>query len=291
LIDHDLPPADLVDLCLRKDLFAARALELGFPTPRTWAPVCASLAYKMADDLEYPVFVKPVHMHRTGSLPVESGHQWSKGWRVASAPALRQLYDVLAAHHADATIIQDYIAGPDSEHASVHVYIDAAGNIVGAFSAQKMRVWPSGAGVGCFVTSRRNDTLIALAARILTTLRYTGFAIVQFKRDVRQNTWKLLEINCRYGTWTELPSRCGCNFPATAYAAITGHPVCRTHQRDGMSWMDFNRDVQAFAADRRRGKGTWWSYLRSISSTGCWAFLALDDPLPFVWRLAHRNAA
>jgi D-aspartate ligase len=287
--DHDLPDERTVSNCLDKARFARIAERLALPVPKSWTPRDAEAVRRMAPQLEYPVFVKPMHGEAAASLPAAIRRK-GKGWRVESADGLVASHDLLARHGLTQIIVQEYIPGPDSELASVHVYVEPSGRVLGSFMGIKARVWPPDAGVGTAVTSRRNERLVALAVDIVGKLQYAGFAILQFKRDSRLDEFRLIEINCRYGTWTELPSRCGCNFPVAAYALITRQPVPALEQREGASWVDFSRDFAALATYRRTGAWTWARYLRSLGSVRCWAFFARDDPAPFFWQLL-RGAA
>jgi predicted ATP-grasp superfamily ATP-dependent carboligase len=151
---------------------------------------------------------------------------------------------------------QQHIAGAHSEVVSVHVYVEPSGRILGSFTSVEAGTRPADAPIGSAVISRRNEELAALAVDIVGNLEYSGFAILQFKRDSAQDAFRLVEINCRYGAWTELPSRCGCNFPVAAYATITGQLAPVLVQREGVR---------------------------------CWSFFALDDPAPFVWQLFRRK--
>lgn len=289
VIDHDLAPMHVIDACLEKARFAKLATQLGLPVPRSWAPASIASAQVLADELTYPLFVKPLREEMSASAPPGPGAP-GKGWQVTSATDLKDRCRWLEFYGVRRVLIQEYIPGPDSGLVSVHVYVEPSGRVAGTFSGEKLRVWPPDAGVGTHVVSRRNEALITLATRMLVQLRYTGFAILQFKRDARDGTMKLLEINCRYGTWTELPSQAGCNFPVVAYAAITGQHLPPLAQREDVVWLDLARDVAAFAACRRAQAGSWSTYLRSLTGARCWAFFATDDPMPFVWQLFRRGA-
>jgi len=151
---------------------------------------------------------------------------------------------------------REFVAGSDGEVVSVHVYVEPSGRILGSFTASEAKVSPPDAGVGTAVTSRRNEQLAALAVAIVNKLEYSGFAILQFQVDAHTDAFQLIEVNCRYGAWTELPSRCGCNFPVAAYATITEQPAPVLAQREGVR---------------------------------CWAFFALEDPAPFFWQMLQRK--
>ena len=162
--------------------------------------------------------------------------------------------------------------------------------MLGTFTGRKLRVWPPHAGVGSCVRSERLPEPIAIATRTLAALQYVGYAILQFKRDVRSGEYLLFEINCRYGTWQELPLRAGCNLPAIAYATMTGQtpPATLTGQREGITWLDLRRDFESWwSTYRPSGEWGWGAYLRSLWSVRCGAIFAVDDPGPFFHELLH----
>lgn len=289
VIDHDMAPHELIETCLDKDRFGVAARELALPVPETFVPSSAADVHARASSLEYPVFVKPVRREDWSRLPAGIVKE-SKGHRVNSPHELVHLFDQLALHSAERTVVQTLVQGADSEHMSVHAYINPDGTLAGAFTGTKLRIWPPQAGVGAQVLSRVMREPMALALETLRALNYRGFAILQFKRDCNRGVYELLEINCRYSTWTELPTRCGANFPAVAYAIMTGQETPAIVQREGISWLDFARDRQTLRTYRAAGELTWPGYLRSLSTVRCGAFFAWDDPGPFFHVLRRGSA-
>jgi predicted ATP-grasp superfamily ATP-dependent carboligase len=269
------------------------AHKLGLPVPQTFVPASLAEARTLLDGLSYPVFVKPVNRADWDQLPpgaVES----VKGQRFDSADGLRRLLDALEVlerrdgRDGSRFVIQTFVEGGDHEHMSVHAYVLPDGTIAGTFTGSKLRIYPPRAGVGAQVLSLRMAEPEALARHILGALGYTGFAILQFKRDARRGVYELLEINCRYSTWTELPSRAGCNFPLAAYASLVGQPLPRLEQREGISWLDVERDLRGMTTYRASGEWTWGAYLRSLATVRCWAYFAWDDPAPFFRKVRNR---
>jgi D-aspartate ligase len=289
LVDHDLPAAAVVDHCIRKDRFARWAARAGVPVPPTFVPRDAAHVRAAAGDMAFPVFVKPwVHEH-WDRLPLGIvGHV--RGERVDSAADLIGLFDQLEsqgndAHHA---VVQQFVPGTDREHVDVHAYIDGAGSVLGAFSARKLRIWPPHRGLGVLVRSERLSAAVEVTLCALQRLGVTGMANVNLKFDPIRGAYRVLEINCRYSTWTELPTRCGCNFPLVAYAAITGQEPPLLHQREGIEWLDFKRDWEAMATYRREHEWSWLAYFGSLVNVRHGAFFAWDDPAPFFSSLARR---
>ncbi len=280
-VDHDLAPAPLIQTCFEKDRFAPVAKDLGLPVPETFVPSSAAEARALVDRLPWPVFVKPVYRSDWERLPREIVTS-VKGQRCDSEAAFLRLIDALETQGPSRFVIQRFVEGGDHEHVDVHVYRLPDGTVLGTFTGSKLRIYPAYAGVGAQVLSRRVPELEAVSHQVLGALGYTGFANLNYKRDARRGVYELLEINCRYSTWTELPSRAGCNFPLAAYAAIVGHPLPRLEQSEGISWLDFERDVASMVTYRAAGEWTWGAYLRSLATVRCWAYFAWDDPGPFL---------
>jgi predicted ATP-grasp superfamily ATP-dependent carboligase len=290
LLDHDLAPADVIATCLDKDRFGPEATRLGLPVPRTFAPESIAAARRLLPSLTYPAFVKPVDRAEWDRLPPGTVDQ-VKGQRIDNAAGMTALLDALERAGASRFVIQSFVPGSDSEHMSVHAYVRRDGTALGSFTGSKLRIWPPHAGVGAQVLSKRIPEVVPVALQTLKLLGYTGFAILQFKRNVASGCYELLEINCRYSTWTELPTRAGCNFPLAAYATITGQSPPELHQREGISWLDVERDWSAMSTYRASGEWTWGAYLKSLATVRCWAYFAWDDPRPFLRKLMHSRGS
>lgn len=286
-LDHDLAPAALIEACLDKDLFAPLAQRLGLPVPETVVPENVADARMIANHLDYPVFVKPVHRADWDRLPAGAVAS-VKGERIDSQAALLRLLDAIETLGPSRFIIQRYVEGGDHEHVSVHAYLLPDGTVTGTFVGSKLRVWPAHSGVGVFVVSRRIPELEVLARQIFAVLGYTGFLDLQFKRDARLGTYHLLEINCRFTVWAELPARAGCNFPLAAYATLVGEPLPRLEQRENIAWLDMERDLLGMAMYRASNEWGWGGWLRSLAPTRCWAYFAWDDLGPFLRKVRHR---
>jgi len=290
VLDHDLASPELIERCLSKDRFAQLAAERGLPVPTTFVPRDAAEARTLATDLAFPVFVKPAHHDVWARLPPRVvAHV--RGQVVDNAADLVGLFERLERHGAHRAVVQELVPGPDHAHVDVHAYLDSAGRVVGAFSGRKVRISPPHLGVGALVHSERVPAALEVAIGALRTLGYAGMANVNLKFDAGRGGFRLLEINCRYSTWTELATRCGCNLPLAAYAAITGQRPPALSQREGVAWLDFRRDWEAMAAYRREREWTWGSYARSLASVRHGAFFAWDDPVPFLCNILGLKGA
>jgi D-aspartate ligase len=287
-VDHDLAPAETINSYLDKDLFAPVARTLDLPVPETFVPANATEARALAGRLPYPVFAKPVHRADWDRLPPNTVAS-AKGQRIDSHAEMLRLLDAIDTLGPSRFIIQGFVEGGDHEHVSVHAYVLPDGTVTGTFIGSKLRIWPPYAGVGTLVVSLRIPELEVLSRQVIRRLGYTGFLDLQFKRDSRLGVYKLLEINCRYSVWTELPSRAGCNFPLAAYATLVGRPLPHIEQRERMAWLDLERDMLGMMTYRASGEWGWGGWLRSLANVRCCAYFAWDDLRPFFRKLRERD--
>ena len=69
------------------------------------------------------------------------------------------------------------------------------------------------------------DEAVDAALRLLKEFGYFGLSQVEFKRDPRNGSFKLMEINPRLWQWHGLATACGVDLPRIAYADLVGEPT------------------------------------------------------------------
>jgi predicted ATP-grasp superfamily ATP-dependent carboligase len=75
------------------------------------------------------------------------------------------------------------------------------------------------------------------AVALLLALEFHGIAQVEFKRDPRDGTFKLIEVNPRLWEWHGLAAACGVDFPRIAYLDSVGRPPPPARMDgDGRRW-------------------------------------------------------
>jgi predicted ATP-grasp superfamily ATP-dependent carboligase len=118
------------------------------------------------------------------------------------------------------------------------------------------------------------------ARRLIEGMRYTGLVEIEFKRDVRDGSPKLLDINARVWGWHSIGARAGVDFPYLEWRMLQGEPVPETHAQEGVRWMRMATDVPTVAREIFTGRMTVSSYLASLRGPLEHAMIARDDPLP-----------
>lgn len=192
------------------------ALELGVPAPRTQFIERRDAVPPIADD-QYPLVVKPARSR------LRLGNGWV-GTSVSYAYNREALLQTLAKLPEDAfpVLLQERIPG---EGMGVFACYDR-GQCVALFSHRRIREKPPSGGVSVMRESAPLDPVAAsYATRLLDSLGWHGVAMVEFKRDERDGTPHIMEINGRFWGSLQLAIDAGLDFPGLMLRIADGKTV------------------------------------------------------------------
>ena len=277
------PDDDTVVRLLTKDGLDRAAREHGIPAPRTFAPSNRSDVEAAAAGLDYPVILKPTESEAwKAPALVELLGSGTKILSCGTPAELLACYDRIAAQDPG-VVIQDMIPGEDERLVYSCFYVSRAGELLGLFSGRKLRVLPPGRGSASFVESMEDPALTDATLELVHAVGYRGLGGIEFKLDPRDDTYKLIEVNVRFGLWDALGSRCGSNLAYIAYRDALGLPVQPAlRHRTGVKWISIKRDWEAFDLYREQGLLTTTQWLWSLRGKKTGAVFAWDDPKPAV---------
>lgn len=284
--DYVMPDyATMVRLASKGGL-ATAAEECGVPTPRTIAPHSSQEVKAIAQELNFPVILKPVesaywHVSEIASMLREgilSGR--AKVVVCHSVSELVATYGKIAAYD-NRMIIQEVIPGPDENLAYISFHLDRQSRPLAIFAGRKLRVIPIGFGSASYVRSFFDPDLEKVALQLLSGVGYQGLGGLEFKKDPRDGRYKLVEFNTRFGMWDGLGVRCGIDLPYIAYQDTLQLPVePQLKYREGVIWVDCQRDVRAFWMYRKQGQLRLRQWLRSLRGEKMCAIYSWDDWRP-----------
>jgi predicted ATP-grasp superfamily ATP-dependent carboligase len=282
------PPPSIVEPCLDKSRFLSFATAHGFPVPETWCPDSAEEVQQIGRLGRFPLILKPSFPPSWGREPLASQLQHKKALTLNTPDELEHWYRRIAAIDPK-LVIQDYVPGRDDRLYSLHVYMDRSSQPLAWFTGRKLRTYPTYAGIGCFVESVLVPEIIETGLSMLRRVGYTGLALLQFKRDDRDGSFKLLEINPRSSSWNLLAAACGVNLPYVAYADAIGLPAAPVPvQREGVKYIFLENDFLAFLDYRRHGDLSTWQWVTSLLGPKVCQLFAADDLRPFLHNLAAK---
>ncbi len=211
--------------------------ELGVPIPRTVRIESHEHGDRLGATLEYPAVLK------SGRSRVWNGREWLST-SVCYVRDARELQVRLAAMPPEVfpVLAQERIDGP-----GVGVFLCChSGRVVAQFAHKRLREKPPSGGQSVLCESAPVEpAALDYAARLLERLDWEGVAMVEFKRDLRDGSLKLMEINGRFWGSLQLAIDAGVDFPKLLVALREGSPPAtppeyRIGVRSRWLWGDFD---------------------------------------------------
>jgi D-aspartate ligase len=266
------PPWEVFEWAYDKRRTAELAQSLGVPHPST-------RSVRDRGELEhydgpFPVLLKP-------ATKPQLNRPAAKAWRADDRAGLLRCYEEAAPQVEPGTLLlQELVPGGAGTQFSFAA-LCSAGQAVAVVTAERVRQNPPDFGrSSTFVRTVDDPQVEALGARVVAALGLTGLVEVEFKRDARDASLRLLDVNLRVWGWHTIARRHGLDFPYLAWRQALGEPVAPVRCPAGLRWLRMTTDVAAAARGIAAGELAPTSYLRSVVSRHERPVLAADDPLP-----------
>lgn len=211
-----LPATEALRIANDKSKVLALAVELGIPVPRT-VTIASKPQAAVPIGMNYPIVIKPARSRvQTASGWLSAGVDYA-----ADADELRRKLENLPAELFP-VLLQERIVGP-----GVGVFACyQEGRRVALFSHRRLREKPPSGGVSVLSESVPLDAQAsAHAERLLSRLHWHGVAMVEFKRDDRDGSLRLMEINGRFWGSLQLAIDADVDFPGLIARMAMGETV------------------------------------------------------------------
>lgn len=277
----DLPSEKQADLLVDKGLFYKMGAEYGFPIPRTWQPNDPGELEKMISEIPFPCILKPMQQVFWKSAAFQKQYGVGiKALQAKDAETLRSLYRDIWSHHSG-VLIQEYIPGGDDQLYFFDTYFNARSEPLGYFIARRIRTYPIHCGISTLAVTVNDPAIAKAALRVLQSIEYRGAAHLDFKRDSRDGSPRLLEINPRFGLAIDLGARAGVNLPMRAYLAQLGRSLhFKEDYRPGIKWIDTKSDLKALQCYRKTEEWTLSRWAQSFDGPKMFRIWSARDPGP-----------
>jgi D-aspartate ligase len=220
----------------------ARAEEIGLSVPRTFHPRTRADALAAAEEIGYPVLVKP-------SDNVVYKHLYKRQlFRCDRPDELERAYDLTEQFEP---MVQEAVPGGDEELYTLGSYLSPDGEALGLFCGRKLRQTREGMGSCRVGESVWVEEVVDYGLRLLDALAFHGISQVEVKRDPRDGRYKLIEVNPRLWQWHGLAAACGVDLPWIAYCDLVGRrPAPARMNGEGKRWAITFMDWTSPAAQR-----------------------------------------
>lgn len=285
-----LPWAKLQWAC-DKRLLHKLAQKIGIDQPWTR---CIPPKEELAKlDCPFPVILKPAIRLKPNSLAIP------KAWRANDLnELLARIEEASSFIPPENLILQEMIPGGGETQFS-YAALCKDGFPLASIVARRLRQYPKDFGqFSTFVETVDQPQVAAAAGRLLAATHFTGLAEVEFKKDPRDDRFKVLDVNPRVWGWHTLSVRAGVDFSYLLWLLTKGEPVPFLQAPSGERWIHGSADLRVAIGEVLNGGCSLSSYLSSIQGPKESALFAWDDPLPalldlplFAYSLGKRSAA
>jgi predicted ATP-grasp superfamily ATP-dependent carboligase len=175
-------------------------------------------------------------------------------------------------------ILQEYIPRSRSEDWIFHGYFDRNCEPLVAFTGMKQRSWPPHTGVTAVGVALPNAELARMATVFCRDLGYRGIVDMDWRLDLRDGRFKLVDFNPRMGANFRLfVNAADIDVVRAQHLDLTGRGVPTTTQIFGRKLIVENMN----AASRLMGGPGHAIHVPQAARQTEFAWFAWDDPLPF----------
>ena len=270
---------------LDKDRTYELCREIGVDCPRTETVSTHEEAEAISRRFDYPCALKPRESH----VFAQHFGILAKAVVVESAEELVREFDKTA-ELGVSMLVTEIVPGPDHALCSYYSYLDGDGQPLYHFTKKKERQFPPEFGLGCYQITTWDPDVAAAGLKFFQGAGLRGIANVEFKRDARDGTLRLIECNARLTAANEQVRLAGLDVALVAYsrAAGTPGPELRSYKVGVPLWHPIE-DVRAMLRYRARGELTVGGWLRSLRRRQRFPLFRLDDPLPTVHSLSVKG--
>ncbi len=166
-----------------------------------------------ADQLEYPVIVKPI-------LQKEGGAYLFKA-EICQDDSTRNRFVNLCLENDAGALVSEYIPGGDD-----HLYTFGGyayqGRVIAPFTGRKLAQRPHLRGVASVAEPIIVDEIVRMGERFIAAADFTGIFQIEFKYHQARNRYYFIEFNPRNWSWAFIATLNGINVPKAKLEAELG---------------------------------------------------------------------
>ncbi|MFD7983800.1 ATP-grasp domain-containing protein [Kitasatospora indigofera] len=255
--------------------------DAGVPTPQACAPPDRAGLVEAGRRWGYPLVLKNLEPFTRLRHPV-----------VGHTTVIRSEQELLAAWARAApadgrasVLAQEYLPAEQSQDWITHLCCGPDGEPLVVFTGRKLRSWPPGRGVTARARACPNPELARLAARLCRRIGYRGVADLDWRLDLRDGHYKLVDFNPRTGAQFRLFETVdGVDVLRALHLSLTGRPVpagAQLSRSFGVGQIDLLSVLATSWGERRPPRDVWPR--RSTER----AWLCRDDLAPTVAEAAR----
>lgn len=262
---------DIMEIAQNKYKTFKFAEQIDIPIPKTIFIDSYDDIPRIINEMKFPCVIKKTNFYEGGVKYCNDKSELKKN-----------LNSILERKKSDGSfpIIQEYVEGPGTGYYGIF----KDGECINYFMHERLHEYPITGGASTFAKSIYDDKLKQLGTKMLENLKWNGVAMIEFKKDIRDNKYKLMEINPKFWGSLELSYVAGLNFPYLNYLIAMGKPIppTATYKRDTYFRWIIPDDIlwRKFASRQQKDKFKKLKKRVKIHNNLHW-----NDPFPIIFNL------
>lgn len=266
---------DTMKYAFDKRLLIQIAEKNDIPIPKTIFPRGIYELNDLLETIEFPVALKLV-------APISFQEKKLKVIAYSQKELVQAYKKFLSFVKPPEIMIEEYIPGPCELQYSFGSFFKQK-EPIGIFVGRKLRQRPVYFGTGTLCDSIWEPEIVDIGTRFLKAINYYGISEIEFKKDLRDNKFKLIEVNTRLWGFHSLAKRCGIDFAYMLYRDALGEEIERIEKfKVNIKWIHIYTDLLATYMEMKNGDFVLKNYLKSLKGKKEFAVLSLSDPFPFI---------
>jgi D-aspartate ligase len=274
-----LPEEDVLERVINKDGTKGLAVECGIKIPKTYlVKNIIDLQSAMAE-ATFPVIFKPKDTFSV-KLPLKE-----KNLTFHSREELLEYFDRYSQFISNG-VFQEVIRGGDGYVYVCAGYFDNNADPLSVYTGRKIRQYLPDYGITCCGESMSLPEIRQMTVDFMKKANYKGLAAIEYVKEKSTGEYYFLEINARSYYHNSLFLSCGINLPYTCYLDLTQGGRLEEDkeiQKNGVVWVDFNRDLASFLIKYRKRQIGFSDWLPSILKARSFAVFDPNDIRPFLY--------
>lgn len=277
---------DLLSKLIEKEYLYSFVEKLGIPCPKTINVYKIDDFDVVKESLALPIIIKPsVNINFSRLLG-------SKAFILKTKKELDDIIQKISETNlcSEKIIAQEYIPGEPTELYTITSYANKDHEITGYSIGHKIRQFPPQTGTIVSGHVIHIEEILKHAETFIKETKFYGISNIEFKKDARDGSYKLMEINPRTGLWNLSVLESGVNLPMQAYNDVLGIPIEKEfNKNDELIWYILPIDLYyALWGNKKKGFPqyaiTYKAWRKSVRKKGVKCVDALFkwyDPIPF----------
>ena len=252
--------------------------EMGIPTAATAKPQSREDVLNFAQMSRFPVIVKGEY----GEFLRKRGERVRVA-TISGKEELLAIFDLNTGATPFPIVLQEYIPGGDDTVWMFNGYFNGRSECLFGATGRKLRQFPPHRGSTSLGICEKSEVVELQTARLLRGVGYCGPVDMGYRYDVRDDQYKLLDVNPRVGsTFRLFVASNGLDVVRALYLDLSGQTVPPAQVCQGRKWIVESNDlVSSWAAFRER-QLTFRGWLRSLRGVQEGVWLAWSDLVPLM---------